>query len=133
MWATSDFAPRSEAEGIPQAAGLRSHLAHKWATSLFEQPGIEWKVIEERIIAVVSYGAGTMGAYVGLLNAIREDAALCLMRAISTAKGKVIWCPFWPASIGPAPSECGGCGARGGSFISPVALVCARWKPCSTS
>ena len=29
-------------------------------------------MIEERIIAVVSDGAGTMGAYVGLLNNIRE-------------------------------------------------------------
>ena len=60
-------------------------------------------MIEERIIAVVSDGAGTMGAYVGLLNAIREkgrreligwvkDAARCPMRAISTAKGKVkVW------------------------------------------
>ena len=68
-----------------------------------DQLGIEWKVIEERIIAVVSDGAGTMGAYVGLLNDIREkggkeligwvkDAAHCLMRAISTAKGKVkLW------------------------------------------
>ena len=67
---------------------------------MFEQLGIEWKVIEERIIAVVSDGAGTMGAYVGLLNAIRgkgrkeligwvKDAAHCLMRAINTAKGKV--------------------------------------------
>ena len=70
---------------------------------VFEQLGIEWKVIEERIIAVVSDGAGTMGAHVGLLNAIREqgrkelirwvkDAAHCLMRAIGTAKGKVkVW------------------------------------------
>ena len=70
---------------------------------MFEQLGIEWKVIEERIIAVVSDGAGTMGAYVGLLNAIKEkgrkelirwvkDAAHCLMRAINTAKGKVkVW------------------------------------------
>ena len=70
---------------------------------VFDQLGIEWKVIEERIIAVVSDGAGTMGAYVGLLNDIREkggkeligwvkDAAHCLMRAISTAKGKVkLW------------------------------------------
>ena len=32
-WATSDFAPRSEAVGIPEAAGVSSHLAHKWATS----------------------------------------------------------------------------------------------------
>ena len=73
-----DFAPRSEAEGIPETA--------------------------KRIIAMVSDGAGTMGAHVGLLNAIREkrrqeligwvkDAAHCLMRAISTAKGKVkVWC-----------------------------------------
>ena len=57
----------------------------------------------ERIIAVVSDGAGTMGAYVGLLNDIREkggkeligwvkDAAYCLMRAINTAKGNVkLW------------------------------------------
>ena len=34
-WATSDFAPRSEAEGIPGRQGLRSHVAHKWATSDF--------------------------------------------------------------------------------------------------
>ena len=52
---------------------------------------------------MVSDGAGTMGAYVRLLNAIREkgrkeliawvkDAAHCLMRAINTAKGKVkVW------------------------------------------
>ena len=50
-----------------------------------------------------SDGAGAMGAYVGLLNNIREkggkeligwvkDAAHCLMRAINTAKGKVkLW------------------------------------------
>ena len=70
---------------------------------MFDQLGIEWKVIEERIIAVVSDGAGTMGAYVGLMNNVREkggreligwvkDAAHCLVRAISTAKGKVkLW------------------------------------------
>ena len=32
-WATSDSAPRSEAEGTPEAAGVTCHLAHKWATS----------------------------------------------------------------------------------------------------
>ena len=32
-WATSDSAPRSEAERTPGAAGISSHLAHKWATS----------------------------------------------------------------------------------------------------
>ena len=60
-------------------------------------------MIEEHIIAVVSDGSGTMGAYVGLRNAISEkgrkeligwvkDAAHCLMRAISIAKGKVkVW------------------------------------------
>ena len=82
-----------------------AHKNCKWLTvrKVFDQLGIEWKVIEERIIAVVSDGAGTMGAYVGLLNNVREkggreligwvkDAAPCLMRAISTAKGKVkLW------------------------------------------
>ena len=85
----------------PDAANAR--LYDDTVRKVFDQLGVEWKVIEERIIAVVLDGAGTMGAYVGLLNAIREkgrkeligwvkDAAHCLMRAISTAKGKVkVW------------------------------------------
>ena len=35
---------------------------------------MEGKVIEERLIAVVCDGAGTMGAYVDRLNAAREKA-----------------------------------------------------------
>ena len=85
----------------PDAANAQ--LYDDTVRKVFDQLGIEWKVIEERIIAVVSDGAGTMGAYVGLAKAIREkgreeliawvkDAAHCLMRAISTAKGKVkLW------------------------------------------
>ena len=70
---------------------------------MFEKLEIHWKVIEERLAAVVSDGAGTMGAYVDRLNVAREgarreliawvkDAAHYLMRAISTAKGSV---RFW--------------------------------------
>ena len=33
LWATSDSAPRSEAEEVPQRQGLCSHLAHLRATS----------------------------------------------------------------------------------------------------
>ena len=89
------------ADDDPNAANAQ--LYDDTVRKVFDQLGIEWKVIEERIIAVVSDGAGTMGAYVGLLNNIREkggkeligwvkDAAHCLMRAISTAKGKVkLW------------------------------------------
>ena len=83
--------------------GPMVHFGVRCVRKVFDQLGIEWKVIEERILAVVSDGAGTMGAYVGLLNDIRakgrkeligwvKDAAHCLMRAISTAKGKVkLW------------------------------------------
>ena len=89
------------ADDDPGAANAQ--LYDDTVRKVFDQLGIEWKVIEERIIAVVSDGAGTMGAYVGLLNDIREkggkeligwvkDAAHCLMRAISTAKVKVkLW------------------------------------------
>ena len=89
------------ADGDPNAANAQ--LYDDTVRKVFDQLGIEWKVIEERIIAVVSDGAGTMGAYVGLLNNVREkggreliawvkDAAHCLMLAISTAKGKVkLW------------------------------------------
>ena len=86
------------ADDDPGAAN--AELYDATVQKVFDQLGIEWKVIEARIIAVVSDGAGTMGAYVGLLNDIREkggkkligwvkDAAHCLMRAINTAKGKV--------------------------------------------
>ena len=89
------------ADDDPNAANAQPY--DDTVRKVFDQLGIEWKVIEERIIAVVSDGAGTMGAYVGLLNDIREkggkeligwvkDAAHCPMRAISTAKGKVkLW------------------------------------------
>ena len=138
------------ADDDPDAANAQ--LYDDIVRKVFDQLGIEWKVIEERIIAVVSDGADTMGAYVGLLNNIREkggkeligwvkDAAHCLMRGISTAKRKVkLWtmhwmirCPSLPASTGPAPSACGGCGKREGSFVFPAALVCVGWKRCSTS
>ena len=54
-------------------------LCEETIWTVFEKLGIEWKAIEERIIMVVSDGAGTMGAYAGTmgayadaLNAIRE-------------------------------------------------------------
>ena len=79
------------ADDDPDAANAQ--LYDDTVRRVFDQFGIEWKVTEERIIAVVSDGAGTMGAYVGLLNNIREkggkeligwvkDAAHCLMRAV---------------------------------------------------
>ena len=85
------------------ADAANAQLYDETFRKVFEQLGIEWKVIEERIIAVISDGVGTMGAYVGLLNAVREaehkevihwvkDVAHCLMRAIGNAKGKVgVW------------------------------------------
>ena len=120
---------------------------------VFDHLGIESKVIEERIIAVVSDGAGTMGAYVGLLNDIREkgrkeligwvkDAAHCLMRAIGTATGKVkLWydalddmVSFLACFYRTSTKRMRGLWRKGGKcFVSPVALVCARWKLCSTS
>ena len=88
---------------LPKMTLMRRMLSCTMTPSgRFDQLGIEWKLIEERIIAVVSDGAGTMGAHVGLLNDIREkgrkeligwvNAAHCPMRAINTAKGKVkLW------------------------------------------
>ena len=89
------------ADDDPDAANAR--LYDDTVRKVFDQLGIEWKMIKGRIIAVVSDGAGTMGGYVCLLNDIREkggkeligwvkDAEHCLMRAINTAKGKVkLW------------------------------------------
>ena len=70
---------------------------------VFEKLEIERKLFEERLVAAVSDGAGTIGAYVDPPNVVREgarreliawvnDAAHCMMRAISTAKESV---RFW--------------------------------------
>ena len=102
---------------------------------VFEKLGIEWKVIEERIIAVASDGAGTMGAYVGLLNGIREkgskeliglvkDAAHCQMRVIGTTKGKVkLSCDslddlvsFWACFYRTSSKQMRGLWRKGGKF-----------------
>ena len=112
-----------------------AQLYDETAWKVFEQLCIEWKVIEERIIAVVSDGAGTMGAYVGLLNAVREkgrkelirwvkDAAHCLMRAIGTAKGKVKvwydalddWVSFLARFYRTSSKRIGGLWCKGGKF-----------------
>ena len=50
----------------PDAANAQ--LYDETVRKVFGQLCIEWKVIEERIIGVVSDGAGTMGACVDLLN-----------------------------------------------------------------
>ena len=54
----------------PNAAN--TELYDATVRKVFEKLDIEWKVIEQRIIAVLTDGAGTMGAYVDLLNAVRE-------------------------------------------------------------
>ena len=90
----------SEATDLDAA---NAKLYDETVSIMTEKLEIDWKVIEECLVAVVSDGAGSMGAYVDRLNVVREgarreliawvkDAAHCLIRAISTAKGSV---GFW--------------------------------------
>ena len=93
--------PQGSEATDPDAAN--AELYNETVRKVFEHLEIDWKLIEERLVAAVSDGAGTMGAYVDRLNVVREgarreliawvkDAAHCLMQAISTAKGSV---RFW--------------------------------------
>ena len=90
--------PQGSEATDPDAAN--AELYDETVRKVFEKLEIDRKLIEERLVAVVSDGAGTMGAYVDRLNVVREgaqreliawvkDAAHCLMQAISTAKGSV--------------------------------------------
>ena len=85
----------------PDVANAELYNETVW--KVFEKLGIKWTVFEEHLVAVVSDGAGTRGAYVDWLNVVREKArmeviawvkgaAQCVMRAIGTAKGSVkVW------------------------------------------
>ena len=92
-----------------------------------------------------------MGAYVGFLNTIREkghkelihwvkDAAHCLMRAMSNAKGKVkVWCDdvddmvsFLSCFQRTSSKRMCGLWRKGGKFCFSR-RVCDGWKPCSMS
>ena len=53
--------------------GANAELYDEIVWKIFEKLDIEWKVIEEHLVVVVSDGASTMGAYVDRLNAVRES------------------------------------------------------------
>ena len=61
----------------------------------FDQLGIETTVIEERIIAVVLDGTVTLGAYVGLLNDIREKGRKELIGWVKDAARSKRMRGFW--------------------------------------
>ena len=64
--------PQGSEATDPNAAN--TELYDETIRKVFEKLETDWKVIEERLVTVVSDGAGTMGAYVDRLNVVREGA-----------------------------------------------------------